>query len=96
MGGMPDCARVCTRGRLGSERWNSTQRLSDTARELVDANQALAAIPARTRDEISGLFGDWTLADPGLTDIWAWRPEDETVTNTSGFMTILGGVARKD
>jgi hypothetical protein len=72
-----------------------TERLSDTARELVDANQALAAIPARTRDEISGLFGDWTLADPGLTDIWAWRPEDETVTNTSGFMTILGGVARK-
>jgi len=45
-----------------------TERLSDTARELVDANQALAAIPARTRDEISGFFSDWTLADPGLTD----------------------------
>jgi hypothetical protein len=53
-------------------------------------------IPARTRDEISGFFGDWTLVEPGLTDIWAWRPDDEPATNTSGFMRILGGVARKD
>jgi hypothetical protein len=58
------------------------------------ANQAL--VTARTRDEISRFFGDWTLVEPGLTDIWAWRPEDDPVTNTSDFMTILGGVARKD
>ena len=73
-----------------------TDRRSETARELVDANRALATVPARTRDEISGFFGDWTLVEPGLTDIWAWRPEDDTVANTSDFMTILGGVARKD
>ena len=47
-------------------------------------------------DEIIGFFGDWTLVEPGLTDIWAWRAEDGTVANTSGFMRILGGVARKD
>ena len=72
-----------------------TERRSDTARELVDANQALVTVPARARDEINGFFGDWTLVEPGLTDIWAWRPEHDTVANTSGFMRILGGVARK-
>jgi S-adenosyl methyltransferase len=73
-----------------------TRRLSHTARELQDANKALAAVPARTRDEIAGFFGDLTLVEPGLTDIWAWRPDDVTFTMTSGFMRILGGVARKD
>ena len=73
-----------------------TERRSDTARELVDANKALVTVPARTRGEISRFFGDWTLVEPGLTDIWAWRPEHDPVTNTSDFMTILGGVARKD
>ena len=48
------------------------------------------------RDEISGFFGDWTLVEPGLTDIWAWRAEDDTIANPSGFMRILGGVARKE
>ncbi len=72
-----------------------TDRRSDTARELVDANRALVTVPARTRDEINEFFGDWTLVEPGLTDIWAWRPEDDTIANTSGFMRILGGVARK-
>jgi S-adenosyl methyltransferase len=61
----------------------------------VDANQALMTVPARARDEISAFFGDWTLVEPGLTDIWAWREQDGTVANTSGFMRILGGVARK-
>ena len=73
-----------------------TERRSETARELVDANQALVTVPARARDEINAFFGDWTLVEPGLTDIWAWRQEDDTVANTSGFMRILGGVARKN
>jgi plasmid stabilization system protein ParE len=73
-----------------------TERRSETARELVDANQALVTVPARARDEISGFFGDWTLVEPGLTDIWAWRAEDDTIANPSGFMRILGGVARKE
>ncbi len=72
-----------------------TERRSETARELVDANRALVTVPARARDEISAFFGDWTLVEPGLTDIWAWRQQDGTVANTSGFMRILGGVARK-
>ena len=58
--------------------------------------QGVPRVPARTRDEIAGFFGDLTLVEPGLTDIWAWRPDGDTVTTTSEFMRILGGVARKN
>jgi hypothetical protein len=73
-----------------------TQRLSPVARELEEAVTALQRVPARTRDEIAGFFGDLTLVEPGLTDIWAWRPDGDIVTTTTEFMRILGGVARKD
>ena len=73
-----------------------TQRLSEAARELVDANKATAAVPGRTPDEIARFFGDMTLVEPGLTDVWAWRPDDDTVVTTTDFMRILAGVARKD
>jgi hypothetical protein len=39
---------------------------------------------------------DLTLVEPGLTDIWAWRPDGDTVTTTTEVMRILGGVARKN
>jgi hypothetical protein len=54
-------------------------------------------VPARTRDQLTGFFGDLTPVEPGLTDIWAWRrPDAAIVDTTSEFMRILGGVARKD
>jgi len=28
-------------------------------------------VPARTEGEVAGFFGDLTLVEPGLTDIWA-------------------------
>jgi hypothetical protein len=53
-------------------------------------------VPARTRDEITGFSGDLRLVEPGLTDVWDWRPDGDTVTTTTtDFMRILGGVARK-
>jgi hypothetical protein len=58
--------------------------------------QVAATVPARTRDQIAGFFGDLPLVEPDLTDIWAWRPGTATVDTTSEFMRILGGVARKD
>jgi hypothetical protein len=72
-----------------------TQRLSHAARELVDSNRETAGIPARTRDAIIGFF-DFTLVEPGLTDVWAWRPDGTADQTPSEFMRILGGVARKD
>jgi S-adenosyl methyltransferase len=73
-----------------------TQRLSRATRELTDANQGLAAVPARNRDEIMRFFGDLTLVEPGLTDIWAWRTDAGPAVTTTEVMRILGGVARKD
>ena len=70
------------------------KRLSETAREVADTTRA-TAVPGRTRDEIAGFFGDMTLVEPGLTDIWAWRPEGGVVVTPSDFMRIIGGVARK-
>ena len=64
-------------------------------RELQESNRALADVPARTRDDIAGFFGDLTLVEPGLTDIWAWRPDADAPVTTSDFMRILGGVGRK-
>ena len=73
-----------------------TKPLTDTARELGEANKTAMPLPARTRKEIVGFFGDLALVEPGLTDIWAWRPEGDAVVTTTDFMRILGGVARKD
>jgi hypothetical protein len=72
-----------------------TKRLSETAREVADTTRA-TTVPGRTREEIAGFFGDMTLLEPGLTDIWAWQPEGDVVVTPTDFMRILGGVARKD
>ena len=72
-----------------------TQRLSHAARELEEAVRSYQRVPARTRDEITGFFGDLTLVEPGLTDIWAWRPDGDTVATTTDFMRILGAAGRK-
>ena len=72
-----------------------TRRLTQTAREVAEANKSLASVPVRNRDEIAGFFGGLTLVEPGLTDVGAWRTDGVAVT-TSGFMRVLGGVARKD
>jgi S-adenosyl methyltransferase len=73
-----------------------TQRLSQATRELTDANKGLAAVPARGRDEILRFFSDLTLVEPGLTDVWAWRPDHDIAVTTTEVMRILGGVARKN
>jgi len=73
-----------------------TRRLSGAARELEEAIKATAEVPGRTSDEIAGFFGDLTLVEPGLTDVWAWRPDGLAAAMPTDFMQILGGVARKD
>lgn len=54
-------------------------------RELEQAVKAFRRVPARTRAEIAGFFGDLTLVEPGLTDIWAWRPDGDTVPHHHRF-----------
>ena len=54
------------------------------------------AAPVRDNEQIGAFFGDFTVIDPGLVDVWDWRPDDKTFTNSSDIMTLTGGLARKD
>jgi hypothetical protein len=68
---------------------------TEAARELGEARRGMPPARARTRAEVTGFFGDMTLVEPGLTEVWAWRPDDEAVTTPSNVLTLLGGVAKK-
>ncbi|HET7017785.1 MAG TPA: SAM-dependent methyltransferase, partial [Streptosporangiaceae bacterium] len=71
--------------------------LSEAAKELGEARKKMPpTAPFRDRDRIAGFFGDFTLLEPGLVDVWGWRPDEETVNNSSDVMTLTGGLARKD
>ena len=82
-----------------------THPLTPAAREL---SAALDGIPvtARTREQIASFFGDLTLVEPGLVDVWAWRPDAELLVSMSDVLagvrigsnvvTSLGCVGRKD
>jgi hypothetical protein len=73
-----------------------TQPRSQTARDLGEAQKGTPWGPARNREEIAAFFGDLTLVEPGLVDVWDWRPDGDVAVTSSDFLTVLGGVARKD
>jgi SAM-dependent methyltransferase len=69
---------------------------SDASRELADARKRMPEVPpVRNREEIAAFFGDLQLVEPGLTEVWEWRPDGDLVANPSTVMTVIGGVARK-
>jgi S-adenosyl methyltransferase len=81
------------------------QPLTPAARELTAALEGIP-VAARTREEIAGFFGDLTLVEPGLVDVWAWRPDADLLVSMSDVLagvrigwnvvTSLGCVGRKD
>jgi hypothetical protein len=69
---------------------------TEAARELGEARKGMPpAAPPRSREQITAFFGDLTLVEPGVTDVWKWRPDVESVVNPSDVMTVVGGVASK-
>jgi len=81
---------------LGDREVSGTAR-AGAARELIEIRNTMALTSrGRTREEIAAFFGGMTLMDPGLTEVWKWRPDDDTVVNASDVITIVGGVAKKD
>jgi len=86
---------VISHAAVSPEHVVGTEYRSKAARELADANKTSAALPGRGRDEIAALFGDLTLVEPGLTDIWAWRPEARQTEVPNDVFRMLGAVARK-
>jgi hypothetical protein len=73
-----------------------TQPRSQAARDLGEAQKGTPWGPARNRDEIAAFFGDLTLVEPGLVDVWDWRPDTDVTVISSDVLTVLGAVARKD
>ena len=49
----------------------------------------------RERERIAAFFGDFTLIEPGLTWVPAWRPDGITPPGPADRIWHLGGVARK-
>ena len=72
-----------------------TERLSEETRALGQTYRGRPMGPARSRAEIGEFFGDFELLEPGVTEVWNWRPDEESVINPSEVLTMVGGVARK-
>jgi hypothetical protein len=71
--------------------------VSELGHQIATAQQgAPRGNGTRTREEIAAFFGDMTLLEPGLTEVWAWRPDTVPVTIRPHALTVLGGVAWKD
>ena len=47
----------------------------------------------RTANEISRVFGNWRLVEPGLVDIADWKPGSNKRYRTRPTVRCLGGVA---
>jgi S-adenosyl methyltransferase len=66
--------------------------------ELIRLLQAVyggtAAVTGRTEAAIAAWFDGLTLAEPGLVDVWAWRP-DTWQRPATARARFLGGVGRK-
>jgi S-adenosyl methyltransferase len=75
----------------------AAQPRTQAARELGEARRGMSQTQARGRAEVAAFFDGMTLVDPGLTDVWAWRPDAaDAVVSPSDVMTVIGGVARKN
>jgi O-methyltransferase involved in polyketide biosynthesis len=90
----PGSYLVISHAEFSPEHASGTETRSAETRTL-DGMYRRATGPARTRAEVAAFFGDFEIVEPGLTEVWKWRPDDESVINTSHVLTMVGGVARK-
>jgi hypothetical protein len=73
----------------------STGTDPDLIRLLQDAYGDTAPVTGRTEAQIAAWFDGLTLADPGLVDVWAWRPGTWRRPATARAR-FLAGVGYKD
>ena len=92
----PGSYLVITHVVMGEEHLAGDGPATEVARELGEARRGMAQAQARTRAQVEAFFGDLALVEPGLVDVWRWRPDADAVATAGDVMTVLGGVARKD
>jgi hypothetical protein len=92
----PGSCLVLSHAQLASGHVDGTEPTSEVGRKITAAYEGVPPGNAmRTREEIAAFFGDLTLVEPGLTEVWAWRPDARPATVRRGILTVLGGVAVK-
>jgi len=75
--------------------------LTDDFRDMAELTENMQrtqnAVRARTRDEVTRLFGDWDLVEPGLVTTSVWRPDRQTEPREVAEQRdgLYAGVARK-
>lgn len=72
----------------------STGTDPELIRLLQDVYGGTAPVTGRTEAEISAWFDGLTLVEPGLVDVWAWRP-DTWRRPATGRARFLGGIGHK-
>lgn len=58
-------------------------------------HESTARTQVRSRAEITGLFGDWQLLEPGLVWVAQWRPDSPAGDMDPAKSRVLAGLARK-
>jgi SAM-dependent methyltransferase len=79
----------------------SHSTFEDQPQEMLDAQRLSARtdteITLRSRAQITGFFGDWTLLEPGVVHMPLWRPDSPSdVDDHPERFGAFGGVARYD
>lgn len=79
----------------------SHSTFEDQPQEMLDAQRLSARtateITLRSRAEITGFFGDWTILEPGVVHMPLWRPDSPSdVDEHPERFGAFGGVARHD
>ncbi|MFI7487616.1 SAM-dependent methyltransferase [Micromonospora echinaurantiaca] len=85
----------------GSHLVISHSTYEDQPQEMLDAQRLSARtdteITLRSRAEITGFFGDWTILEPGVVHMPLWRPDSPSdVDEHPERFGAFGGVARYD
>ncbi|MCG5465885.1 SAM-dependent methyltransferase [Micromonospora sp. NPDC053740] len=79
----------------------SHSTFEDQPQEMLDAQRLSARtateITLRSRAQVTGFFGDWTVLEPGVVHMPLWRPDSPSdVDEHPERFGAFGGVARYD
>lgn len=81
-------SHVCTEGIAREQREAGDRVVDNYARGASD-------VVVRTKAEVTELFGDFELLEPGVVWVSQWRPDVPDDLDNADALGVVGGVARK-
>jgi hypothetical protein len=93
-----EIAKLIPRGSFIAISHASADQMADGAQRTESLyNRSVTAMAMRTRDEVTALFGNLPLVDPGVVQIPMWCPESpDDVTEAASRYPGYAGVGRVD